>query len=89
MFQNCTINLLRDVEETVPGLSVNIAEIIATHQVVSTGDTTPYSKEDDVNQIGRYVSDKIDAAISVLGLEKKAAAGAAVKPAASSATAEQ
>lgn len=80
MIQVCKFDPVRDIEETVPGLSASVAEIMATHQVVSTSDSTPYSKEDDVNAVGNYITDKIDAAIKMLGLEKQAnAARAAVK----------
>lgn len=61
-------NPLRDIEPVVPGLSVDVAEVMATHQVMSTGDSTPYSKETEVSEIGHYIGDKIQAAIVAMNI---------------------
>lgn len=77
MIQICKHNPNCDVEATVPGLSVDIAEVMATHQVMSTGDSSPYTKETDVNEVGHYLTDKIQTAITALNLGKSMASQAA------------
>lgn len=64
----CSHNSARDVEKTVPGLSVDVGEIMATHVVPSSGDTTPYSKETEVSEVGHYLTDKIQTAMAALRL---------------------
>lgn len=61
---------LRDIEQVVPNLAVDIAEIMSTHVVQSTGDSAPYSKETDVNTVGHYITDKITAAATAMALKK-------------------
>lgn len=68
MIQVCIFNPLCDIEETIPELSVDIAEVMATHVVPSSGDTTPYSKETEISEIGHYLTDKISGAIAALRL---------------------
>lgn len=74
MIQECKFNPASDIEEVVPDLSVDIAEVMATHVVVSTGDTTPYSKETEIGEIGHYITDKISGAIAALRLGESMAA---------------
>lgn len=74
---SCKFNLERDIEQTVPNLSVDIAEVMATHVVASTGDSSPYSKETDVNEVGHYLTDKIQTAIAAYRLGKSMSAAAA------------
>lgn len=64
----CSYNPARDFEKTVPGLSVDVGEIMATHVVPSSGDTTPYSKETEVSEVGHYLTDKIQTAMAALRL---------------------
>lgn len=82
MIQKCKHNPASDVEHTVPGLSVDIAEVMATHVVQSTGDTTPYSKETEVSEVGHYLTDKIQTAMAAykLGQSMSAAASASSSP---------
>lgn len=64
MIQICKFNPACDIEEVQPNLAVNIAEVMATNTVVSTGDSSPYTKETDITQVGHYLKDKIDTAIA-------------------------
>lgn len=89
MLQDCRYNPASDIEETVPGLSVDIAEVMATHQVMSTGDSSPYSKETEVKEVGHYITDKIQAAVVAMNLNKSisaAKASTSQTPAASAAS---
>ena len=76
----CRFNPLSDIEEVVPTLAVDIAEVMATNTVVSTGDSSPYTKETEVSEIGHYLRDKIDTAMAAIrlgaSLSAKAQAGA-------------
>lgn len=68
MIQNCKFNPLCDIEKTVPNLSIDVAEIMATHQVPSTGTTTPYNEIDNPADMGHYCTDKIQTAIAAMRL---------------------
>lgn len=74
MIQNCFFDPSSDIERTVPDLSVDIAEVMASHVVASTGDTTPYSKETEISEVGHYITDKISGAIAALRLGKSMSA---------------
>lgn len=63
-------NPVRDYEKVVPNLSVDIGEIMNTGVVASTGDTTPYTKETEISEIGHYVKDKIQGAIAAMKLNR-------------------
>lgn len=76
MIQICKFNSVRDFEEVVPDLAVDISEVMATHTVVSTGDSTPYTKETDISQVGHYLRDKIQTAIAAMSLGRSIAAQA-------------
>jgi len=86
MIQECKHNPCSDVERTVPSLSVDVAEIMTTHQVPSTGTTTPYNNIDNPADMGHYCTDKIQTAIAAMRLgasmaaAKSAAANTTVKP---------
>lgn len=86
MIQECKFNPNFDIEETVPNLSVDVAEVMATHTVVSTGTTTPYSKETEVSEVGHYLTDKIQTAMAAYRL---GASMASVASESNSAEAEQ
>lgn len=69
MRQICKYNPLSDVELVQPDLAVDVAEVMATNTVVSTGDSSPYSKETDVSEVGHYLRDKIDTAMAAYRLQ--------------------
>lgn len=68
MIQKCKFNPASDIEEVQPDLAVDIAEVMATNTVVSTGDSSPYTKETDITQVGHYLRDKIDTTIAAMRL---------------------
>lgn len=73
MVQNCKFNPASDIEAVVPDLAVDIGEIMATGVVASTGDTTTYSKETEISEVGHYITDKIQGAIAAMKLNKSLA----------------
>lgn len=77
MKQICRYNPESDIEEVQPELSVDIAEVMATNTVVSTGDSSPYTKETDITQVGHYLRDKIDTAVAAMRVGQSLAAEAA------------
>lgn len=76
MLQNCSFNPLRDIEETVPELVVDVSEVMRTGVVASTGTLAPYSKEDDVNAVGHYLKDKIQTVLAAKALDASMARAA-------------
>lgn len=74
MIQVCKFNPASDIEEVVPSLAVDISEIMSTGVVASSGDTTPYTKETDIREVGHYLRDKIQTAIAAIDLQKSMAA---------------
>lgn len=83
MLQVCKHNPYRDHERTVPELAVDVAEVMLTHEVRSTGDTSPYTKETNVAEVGHYLTDKIQTALAARRLNQSmanAAAHAAATP---------
>lgn len=74
MIQNCNYNPLSDIEEVVPSLSVDAAEIMASGVVPSTADTTPYTKETEISEVGHYLKDKIQTAIAAIHLQRSMSA---------------
>lgn len=73
-------NPVRDYEKVVPNLSVDIGEIMNTGVVASTGDTTPYTKETEISEIGHYVKDKIQCAIAAMKLNRSISEASKVSP---------
>lgn len=73
MIQVCKFNPRSDVEKVVPSLSVDVAEVMATGVVASTADTTPYTKETEITEVGHYLSDKIQTAMAAYRLQKSMA----------------
>lgn len=73
MIQICKYNPLSDVAEVIPELDVDIAKIMEDHTVVSTGDTSNYSKETDINTVGHYLRDDIDIMAAALAVNKSMA----------------
>lgn len=74
MIQECVFDPRSDVEQVVPNLAVDISECMATGVVASTGDTTPYTKETDIKEVGHYLRDKIQTAMAAMNLQKSMAA---------------
>ena len=70
----CNFNSCRDIERVVPDLAVDIGEIMSTGVVASTGETTPYTKETEVSEVGHYITDKIQAAVSLMNMNKSMSA---------------
>lgn len=68
MIQVCKFNPDSDIERVVPELAVDIAEVMATNTVVSTGDSSPYTKETEIGEVGHYLRDKIDTAMAAYRL---------------------
>lgn len=79
MRQICKYNPLSDVEQVQPDMAVDIAEVMATNTVVSTGDSSPYSKETDISEVGHYLRDKIDTAMAAYRLQASMSAQIADK----------
>lgn len=77
MKQICLFNPLSDIEEVQPDLAVDVAEVMATNTVVSTGDSSPYTKETDISEVGHYLRDKIDTAMAAYRLGESMAKVAA------------
>lgn len=69
MIQVCKFDPASDIEQVVPALSVDVSEMMATGVVASTGDSTPYTKETDIKEVGHYLKDKIQTAISAMKLQ--------------------
>lgn len=81
MIQECHFNPASDVEQVVPDLSVDVAEVMVTGTVLSTGVSTPYTKETEVGEVGHYLTDKIQTAIHAMKLNQSiAAARASLSP---------
>lgn len=74
MIQVCKHDPARDIERTVPSLSVEVSEIMVSHQVPSTGQSTPYNNIDNPSDMGHYCTDKIQTAISAMRLGASMAA---------------
>lgn len=76
MIQTCKFNPDSDIEEVVPGLSVDVSEMMATHTVPATSAVdTPYTNETDINEVGHYLRDKIDIAMAQYRLNQKMSDG--------------
>lgn len=91
MIQECKFNPLCDVEEVVPELAPDISEMMTTHTVpASSSVETPYSNEDDIKKVGRYLRDKVDIAIAKMRLDASLASSAeSQSPAASAGQTEK
>lgn len=52
-----------------PGMAVSVKDILDTGIVpASVGKSTPYSNESSTDEIGRYISDKIDGVMAAKAL---------------------
>lgn len=69
MFIDCPFNPEVDFAQVVPGLSVNVTEALTTLSVDPIGvDTTAFTKETDVNNVGHYLRDNFDIAMAYKSL---------------------
>lgn len=74
MKQVCKFRPLSDTERVVPSLAPDVSEMLATGVVPSTGDSTPYTKETEITQVGHYLKDKIQTAIAAIDLQRSLSA---------------
>lgn len=70
MIQEIVFDEQRDFQEVVPGLAMSVTEAMLTGVVKDTIDTSPYTKETDVNVIGNYVTDNIEVAMALKKIGK-------------------
>lgn len=70
MIQEIVFDEFRDFQETVPGLAISVTEALLTGVVKDTIDTSPYTKETDVEVIGNYVTDNIEVAMALKKIGK-------------------
>lgn len=64
MITVCKFDKSKDIQEYIPDLAISIQEAIITGVVKDTVDTTPYTKLNDVNEVGSYLHDAIDIAMA-------------------------
>lgn len=64
MITKCKYDKNKDFGEVVPNLALSITEAIITGVVKDTADSTPYTKLNDINEVGNYLHDSIDIAIA-------------------------
>lgn len=70
MITECVFDPEKDFGEVIPDLAMSVAEAMITGVVKDTIDTTPYTKETDVQVIGNYVTDNIDVALALKRIGK-------------------
>lgn len=63
MITHCVYSKNKDIQETVPGLEVSIAEALISGVIKDTSTTTPYNEMTDTDQVGNYISEPIDIAL--------------------------
>lgn len=64
MITKCKFDKNKDIKETVPGLSVSIAEALVSGVIKDTGTSTPYTEVDNPGEVGYYLKDGIDIALA-------------------------
>lgn len=64
MITKCKYDKNKDFGEVVPNLAISITEAIITGVVKDTSDSTPYTKLNDINEVGSYLHDPIDIAMA-------------------------
>lgn len=64
MITVCKFDPKLDIQEVVPDLALSIEMALTSGVVKDTIDTTPYSKIEDVAQVGSYLHDPIDIAMA-------------------------
>lgn len=70
MLQEIAFDPQKDFSEVIPDLAMNVAEALITGVVKDTIDTSPYTKETDVQVIGNYVTDNIEVAMALRKMGK-------------------
>lgn len=65
MIIECKFDKNADIEKVIPDLEISIEMAIQTGVIKDTGTSTPYTKETDVNKVGNYVHDNIEAAMEL------------------------
>ena len=63
MIVQCKFDPIKDIQETVPGLSMSIEMALTSGVIKDTSDTTPYNKMTSTEEIGNYLHDAIDIAM--------------------------
>lgn len=74
MKQVCKFCPASDTERVVPALSPDVSEMMATGVVPSSSDSTPYTKETQISEVGHYLKDKIQTAIAAINLQRSMSA---------------
>lgn len=64
MIQSCKFDKNKDFQEVVPGLALSIEMALVSGVVKDTVDSTPYSKIENVEEVGHYLNDPIDIAMA-------------------------
>lgn len=88
MIQKARFNCSRDLQAVIPDLAPDISEMIASGTVVSTGDSSVYTKEQTIQEVGHYLRDRISIAMAVKRVSASLA-GASSVPSGSSPSASQ
>lgn len=70
MITECYFDEQKDIQEVIPDLAVSIDEAVMTGVVKDTYDSTPYTKETDVNAVGSYLTDNIEVAMALQNIGK-------------------
>lgn len=76
MFCKCKFNPDRDIQETVVGLEIDLAEAIETGVVTGGGSQLEYDGVTELNEVGSRVADEFDALDRVRKLNNKASSSA-------------
>ena len=71
MITKCKFDKEKDIQETVPGLSISIEMALTTGVIKDTADSTPYNKMTSTEEIGNYLHDAIDIAMEARRLGAK------------------
>lgn len=65
MIISCKFDKDKDIEQVIPDLEISIEMAMNTGVIKDTGTSTPYTKETDVNKVGNYIHDNIEAAMEL------------------------
>lgn len=63
MITHCKYDKNADIQETIPGLEISIAEALISGTIKDTGTSTPYNEMTDTDQVGNYIGEPIDIAL--------------------------
>lgn len=64
MITKCKFDKDRDIQVTIPDLSISIEMALSTGVIKDTADSTPYSKMTSTDEVGNYLTDTIDIAMA-------------------------